>query len=90
VRVSGFFAFFDSAYVLPFATVGQAVIRGAGDWIDAEGAGEVRGLGHDTRFGIEFQLHLDLVADLHTCGSTVGVTEAKKEASTHDGDPALP
>ncbi len=86
----GILCAFDSTYVLSFATVGQALIRGARDWIDAEGVGEVRGLGHDTRFGIEFQLHLDLVADLHTCGSTIGVAEAKKQASTHDGDPALP
>jgi hypothetical protein len=38
--------------VLPFATVGQALIGAAGDWIGAEGAGEVRGLGHDKGLGI--------------------------------------
>jgi hypothetical protein len=43
----------DGAHVLPIATVGQAVIGGAGDRIGAEGAGEVRGLEHDTGLGIK-------------------------------------
>ena len=65
--------------MLPLATVGQAVVRGAGDWIGAEGAGEVRGLSHDTRLGIKFQLDLSLVAQLYTGGLSVGVAEAKQK-----------
>jgi hypothetical protein len=42
LRVSGFLALSDSAHMLPFATVGQAVIRRAGDWIGVQGAGAGR------------------------------------------------
>jgi hypothetical protein len=86
----GFLCALDGAHVLPFATVGQAVIRGAGDWIGAEGAGEVRRLSHHTRLGIELQLDHDFVARLHTCCLSVGLAQAEQEAATHDGDPALP
>jgi hypothetical protein len=58
--------------------------------IGAEGAGEVRGLGHDAGLGIKFQLDLDLVAGLHAGGLPVGAAQAKQVAATHDRDPALP
>ena len=80
----------DSAHVFAFATVGQAIKRGAGDWIGAEGAGEVRGLGHDTRLGIKFQPDLNLVAGRHTGGLPVGDAQAKQVAATHDRDSAPP
>jgi hypothetical protein len=67
--------------VLPFLTVGQAVIRAAGDWIGAQGASEVGGLGHDTGLGIKFQLGPNLVAGLHAGGVSVGGAEAKEEAA---------
>src|SRR4030095_15861921 len=60
------------------------------DVIGAEGAGEVRGVGHDTGLGIEFQLDLNLVAGHHAGGLSVGVAEAKQVAATHDRDSALP
>ena len=90
VRVSGFFALSIARTCSPFATVGQAVIGGAGDWIGAEGTGEVRGLDHDTGLGIKLELDLDVVAGHHTGGLSVGVAEAKQVAATHDGDSALP
>ena len=40
---------------LTLAAVGQAVAGGAGDWICVQGAGEVRGLDHDTGLGIDLQ-----------------------------------
>jgi hypothetical protein len=55
---------------LPLAPVGQAVIRGAS---------EVRGPNDDTRLGIEFQLDLNLVADLHTGGLSLGIAQAKRK-----------
>src|SRR5262245_50726137 len=76
--------------MLPFATVGQAVVSGAGDRIGVEGAREVRGLDHDPGLAIEFDLDLDLGADLHTGGAPVGVAEAEQVAATHDRDSALP
>jgi hypothetical protein len=59
--------------VLPFATIGQEVIRGPGDRIDAEGASEVHRLDDDTGIGIKLQLDLNLVAGHHTGGLPVGV-----------------
>jgi DNA-binding CsgD family transcriptional regulator len=64
--------------------------RAIGSAPRARARGEVRGLSHDTRLGIKFQLDLNLVADLHTGGLSVGVAETKQEAATHEGDPAPP
>jgi hypothetical protein len=50
----------DREHVLPLAAVRQAVAGGAGDRIGVQGAGEARGLGHNTRLGIDFHLDLDL------------------------------
>jgi hypothetical protein len=52
--------------VLPFAAVGQAVVGGAGDRIGVQGAGEIRGLDHDTGLRIDFDF--DLVAGHDTGG----------------------
>jgi hypothetical protein len=41
----------DREHVLPFAAVGQAVVGGASDRIGVQGAGEVRGLNHNTGLG---------------------------------------
>jgi len=80
----------DSEHVLPLAAVGQAVVGGAGDRIGVQGAGEVRGLGHNTGLGSDFHFDLGLVAGRDTGGFSVGVAEAEQLAATHDGHPALP
>jgi hypothetical protein len=90
MRVSGFFALSIVRTYSPLAAVGQAVVGGAGDRIGVQGAGEVRGLGHNTGLGIDFHLDLDLVAGHDTGGLPVGVAEAEQVAATHDGYPALP
>jgi hypothetical protein len=78
----------DSEHVLPLAAAGQAVAGGEGGRIGVQGAGEVRGLGHNTRLGIEFHLDLDLVAGHDTGGFSVGVAEAEQVTAPHDGYPA--
>jgi hypothetical protein len=70
-----------SQHVLPFVTVGQAVIGGASDRIGVQGAGEVRGLDHHTRLGVEFHLDLDLVAGRDPGGLPVSVAEAEQASA---------
>jgi hypothetical protein len=52
-RVSGFFALSMARMCSRLRPSGRALIGGAGDRIGAEGAGEVRGLEHDTGLGIK-------------------------------------
>jgi hypothetical protein len=63
---------------------------GTGGWVGVEGAGEVRGLDHDSGLGINFHVDLDLVAGHDTGGLPVGVAEAEQETAAHDRDSASP
>src|SRR4030095_1926734 len=80
----------DSTYVLPLLTIGQAMVSGAGGRIGVQGAGEVRGLDHNTWLGVDVHLDLDLVTDRDTGGLPVCVAQAEQIAPPQDGHPALP